>query len=138
MDPIADLLALRTLLVSLKAKGLVVPLTPEGRGHAVTHGLYPPRELERLKAEFARGPAAVFAGEEAEAAMPAGSPASVARPAPAAASPGLEEGQSLRRELGELRSQLANLQGEVQDLSLAQQRINEELRHLKDALGEPL
>ena len=49
MDPVPDLPALRTLLTSLEAKGLVLSLTPEGRGHVVTHALYTPRELEHLQ-----------------------------------------------------------------------------------------
>jgi uncharacterized protein YceH (UPF0502 family) len=53
MEPITDLGALRVLLNSLKAKKLIVPLTPEGRGHVLTHALYEPREFERLRAEQA-------------------------------------------------------------------------------------
>ena len=53
MEPIADLPALRTILASLRGKGLIVSLTPEGRGHALTHNLYEPRELERVKADYA-------------------------------------------------------------------------------------
>ena len=37
MDPIDDLNALRELLTSLKEKGLVIPLTPDGRGQVFTH-----------------------------------------------------------------------------------------------------
>ena len=47
MEPLADLAALRTVLDSLKAKGLVIALTPEGRGHVVTHALYKPRDRGR-------------------------------------------------------------------------------------------
>ena len=50
MEPIADLAALQPVLDSLKSKGLVVALTPEGRGHVVSHALYQPRELETLRA----------------------------------------------------------------------------------------
>src|SRR5262245_62757548 len=39
MEPIADLAALRPILASLKQKGLVVSVTPEGRGHVLTHAL---------------------------------------------------------------------------------------------------
>ena len=52
MDPIPDLEALRPVLASLKDKGLVLSLTPEGRGHVVTHALYEPRELEKVRAQF--------------------------------------------------------------------------------------
>ncbi len=55
MEPIADLGALRPVLASLKQKGLVISLSPEGRGHVVTHGLYEPRELEKQRSEVAAG-----------------------------------------------------------------------------------
>jgi uncharacterized protein YceH (UPF0502 family) len=53
MDTIADLAALRPVLESLKQKGLIVSLSPEGRGHVVTHALYKPAEMEKLRAEYA-------------------------------------------------------------------------------------
>ncbi len=52
MEPLADVNALRPILQSLHAKGLVVSLTPTGRGHVVTHNLYQPREMEKLHREF--------------------------------------------------------------------------------------
>ena len=60
MEPIADVAALRPVLASLKEKRLVLSLTSEGRGHVVTHNLYEPRELEKVRAE-----AAATAGREA-------------------------------------------------------------------------
>ncbi len=53
MDPISDVAALRPILESLASKNLVVPLNAEGRGHAVTHGLYQPEKLQRIKDRFA-------------------------------------------------------------------------------------
>jgi uncharacterized protein len=53
MDPIPDLETLRPVLAALKEKGLVIALSPEGRGHVVTHALYEPRELDKVRAEFA-------------------------------------------------------------------------------------
>jgi uncharacterized protein len=53
MDPIPDLETLRPVLAALKEKGLVLALSPEGRGHVVTHALYEPRELDKVRAEFA-------------------------------------------------------------------------------------
>jgi uncharacterized protein len=52
---IDSLEALRPVLSSLKEKGLLVELTPPGRGQVVTHNLYLPNELERLKQQFAAG-----------------------------------------------------------------------------------
>ena len=108
MDPIADLPALRALLASLKAKRLVIPLTPEGRGHVVTHALYTPRELENFKAEYARGPAAVLAVEETDAVRAVGPAAAHVAPSPSVASASASttpaEAESLRRQLDELRA----------------------------------
>ncbi len=53
MDPIPDLAALRTIVDSLKAKRLIVALTPEGRGHMLSHALYMPQELEALRRRLA-------------------------------------------------------------------------------------
>ena len=120
MDPIADLPALRTLLASLKAKGLVVPLTPEGRGHVVSHHLYSPREFEHVQAQFAQQGASAAAATEDET-------AGAARPAPGP--------EPLRRELDELRAQLSQLRNELEDLGAQQQRLSDEIRGLKDSLG---
>lgn len=57
MEPIADLAALRPVLDGLKQKGLVISLTPEGRGHVVTHGLHLPDELNKLRSQAWRGSA---------------------------------------------------------------------------------
>ena len=54
MDPIDDLNALRELLTSLQTKGLVIPLTPEGRGQVFTHALFPQRDLDHQKAQHSQ------------------------------------------------------------------------------------
>ncbi len=138
MDPIPDLPALRVLLGSLKTKGLVIPLTPEGRGHVVTHALYTPREMEQLKVQHSQGRAAAYAPGDGPL-LPPAPPA--ARPAPGVAATGAPSsgaasgGEALRRELEELRGQLVQMRGELQDLSAQQQRLQEDVRNLKDALG---
>jgi uncharacterized protein len=130
MEPIADLAALRPVLDSLKAKELVVSLTPEGRGHVVTHALCKPRELETLKAKHEGGDAGHPAGDE--------EPASV-RPIPIAAPQAgtLERGTTVAipRDLADVRNQVAQLRCEVDELRDAYQRISDEVRVLRDALG---
>jgi uncharacterized protein len=149
MDPIPDVAALRPILVSLAAKGLVVSLTPEGRGHALTHALYEPREMEKLQAEYRHSAPPVESAANTPAApagpsravMPAGGtarggqseartatgPASLEAVAPAPATPGLAEGRlsgelaELREELEQLRGEFSRLRREVDDL-LAQLR----------------
>ena len=61
MEPIADLAALQPVLDSLTAKRLVIGLTPQGRGHVVTHALCKPRELEALRAKYQGGGAVCMA-----------------------------------------------------------------------------
>jgi uncharacterized protein YceH (UPF0502 family) len=53
MEPIADLAALKPVVDSLLAKGLMIELTPAGRGQVVTHNLHKERELVELKTRFA-------------------------------------------------------------------------------------
>jgi len=52
MDPIPDLTALRTHLDRLADRGLVVWLSPPGRGRMLTHGLLPPEKLEKVRAQL--------------------------------------------------------------------------------------
>src|SRR6478609_10289345 len=65
MEPLADLPALQAVLEALAARDLVVYLSPPGqkRGVMVTHGLYPPQELEKVRQAFAQ---AAVAGDEDE------------------------------------------------------------------------
>lgn len=112
MEPIADLSALRPVLVSLKQKGLVISLSPEGRGHVVTHGLYEPRELEKQRAEFAAGGHARPETLDANAAAAHGT-----HDAPRGNDASLEalrrEVEELREEVGRLRSELESLRAEL-------------------------
>ena len=122
MEPIADLAALEPVLDSLKAKGLVIAITPAGRGHVVAHALYKPRELEAIRAKYQ----AEGKGDS--------------RPAPAAMSPAVNDADggalaALRRDLAELRSQVAQLRSDLDEVRGAHQRIADEVRSLKEALG---
>src|SRR5207302_8968358 len=53
MEPIVDMAALKPVVDSLVKKGLMIELTPPGRGQVVSHGLYKERELNEVKARFA-------------------------------------------------------------------------------------
>jgi uncharacterized protein len=121
MDSIADLSALRTILQGLMAKQLVVSLTPEGRGHVVTHNLYKPREMEVLQAKYT--------GATSASATPDPSASPFDLPKSTASS------DSLRRELEEIRSQVVQLRTDMELLSAMHQRTAEEVRRLKEALG---
>jgi len=49
MEAIEDLAALKPIVESLVARQLMVELTPPGRGQLVSHNLYPPGELDRMR-----------------------------------------------------------------------------------------
>jgi uncharacterized protein len=51
-EAIPDLTALNEILKSLMNKGLVIALTPPGRGQVFSHNLYQPEELTKLKNKF--------------------------------------------------------------------------------------
>jgi uncharacterized protein len=120
MEPITDVAALRPVLASLKSKGLLVSLTSEGRGHVVSHMLFEPAELERVRHEFQSGPAAT--GDEDEP-TPSASPFAAQRtrePESGATAPrGPSTSQALdelRHELAELRAELGRLRQDVEEL----------------------
>ncbi len=60
MEPFPDLASLQTVLEALTPRGLVVYLSPPGqkRGVMLTHGLYPPEELEKVRQAVAASGAA--------------------------------------------------------------------------------
>jgi uncharacterized protein len=141
MEPLPDLAALRTVLDSLKTKGLVIALTPEGRGHVVTHALYKPREIESLKAKYAAGGGIASSDDEVtHESIPASTPprgaveSSAVRPSAPA---GRESGDvsALQREVASLRQQVAQLRQELDEMRDAQSRTADELRSLREALG---
>jgi hypothetical protein len=144
MEPISDLAALRPVMASLKSKGLVIPLTPEGRGHVVTHALYHPRELESLRAQYG---CAATAGSLAPAGDVEQDPRSVGTPAAGELLPRSPAGQPValagqtplvsefRREVDDLRAELAQLRSDLETLSDRQQQTDQALRKLSDALG---
>lgn len=53
MDPIENLDELKSLLQGLLDRGLVLELTPPGRGQLVTHNFYLAEELEKVKQRIA-------------------------------------------------------------------------------------
>jgi uncharacterized protein YceH (UPF0502 family) len=96
MEPIADLTVLRSILQSLHSKGLVLELTPAGRGQIISHTLYEPEELERLKEKFAAGHYQEAADDDAPRARTPSSSASHSQ----------SEIQSLRAEVAQLRKEI--------------------------------
>ena len=119
MEPIADLAALQPVLDSLKSKGLVMALTPEGRGQVVTHALYPPGEIESLKAKFASAP----------------SPPVRTAPTSVSTAADSEPIEVIHGELPALRQQIAELKRELEDIREMQSQTARDLQSLKESLG---
>jgi uncharacterized protein len=55
MEPIKDIGELGPIVERLRAKNLLIFLTPPGRGGVVTHNLYQPQELAKVRAEHGGG-----------------------------------------------------------------------------------
>lgn len=139
MEPIKGMTELRPVLESLVAKGLLIYVTPPGRGAIVTHNLYEPQELEKVLRENGGGttPQAAVptqgAAREIEAISHGHAPGGVAEssrdtsPEESAAhqavgstTAGSVDGFDLRAEFTALRTefqeQLAELRSEIEDL----------------------
>ncbi len=139
MDPIPDVNALKSLLDTLKSKGLLISLTPEGRGHVVSHALYKPRELEALQTKYSgAAPAANYREEYMD--RPRAMPPSVsAPPTSMAAKEGVLGGDRitiLQRDIDSLRTEMSQLRNDLESIAVEQRRFADELRRLKEALGE--
>ena len=128
MAPIGDVTALKPVLATLVEKGLLVALTPEGRGQIVAHTLYEPREMERLKAQHGRGGWTVEPiVSQPPAAPPVSGGPSVATETPGAPTAAPSTGQpagpvavgeiaALREEVSQLKEEVSRLRSEVEDL----------------------
>jgi len=130
MDPITDLQILRTRLDALAARGLIVWLSPPGRGRILTHGLLPEEKLEKVRAKLGISGQSFPAGvsDDAPAAVPVpddqedtdagavtiprsgSSAASVATPAVIPIQPLLEKIAALETEVAALRGRLDALE----------------------------
>jgi uncharacterized protein YceH (UPF0502 family) len=123
MDPITDVAALRPILDSLAAKNLIVYLGPEGRGRGVTHNLYQPDELAKVRTRFA--------SEHAIASEDDSAPAE--RSARPAAPPSPESAAAEGGEIERLSATVADLQ---QSLASLREETDRELGELRAALDD--
>lgn len=94
MEPIAGVSELKPIVQGLIEKGLVISLTEEGRGQAVTHALYFDEELEKVKRN-----------------LPEEKPASSSGSTPRASA-----SESLKAEVQELRAEVAELRAAVESI----------------------
>ena len=101
MEPIADVAALRPIVKELQDRGLIISLTPEGRGQIVTHALYLEEEMDKVRTK---------AKEAADAAEAAPAKPRSSSPSSSASNPKLEQ------EVQELRAEVAKLRSEIEDI----------------------
>jgi uncharacterized protein YceH (UPF0502 family) len=124
MEPLPDLAALEALLEALVPRGLVVYLSPRGqrRGVVVTHGLYPPEELEKVRQAFAASAGGASDDEappriSSSPGAPASTSSATAPPSAATLAPAwAAEIAAVRTELDELRQTVVALAAEIQSL----------------------
>ncbi|WP_165219801.1 DUF480 domain-containing protein [Aquisphaera insulae] len=130
MDPIHDLPALEMILAALEDRGLVVQLSPreQKRGVVVTHGLYPPEELEKVRKAFVASGGAVVGDVDEAPARHASHPSSSASALAADLATVQAELAAVRAELAVARAETGELRGRLDSLAA-------DLRDLKSALG---
>ena len=129
MEPIADLAALKPLLDSLKTKGLVIAFSPEGRGQVVSHALYQPQELEKVRREVLASP--MPQAEAAESNASAAPRPDAIRPSPSASASAAPH----TTELTELRAEVAALRREMAELADELRRQGDEFQQFRTSLG---
>lgn len=114
MEPFPDLTSLQTVLEALATRELVIYLSPPGvkRGVVVTHGLYPPKELEKVRQSFVQAPEP---DEAEDRPVRASSPRAESSGGPAWTA----EAAALRAEIESLRKTVEALSTEVHELKSA-------------------
>ena len=146
MEPIRDITDLQPIVDRLREKNLLIYLTPHGRGAVVTHNLYQPQELAKLRAEHAGHPneplertePIVRSARDSALPPPIAGPGSPTNPAPlrtpsaAAPPPPPHDVEQLKSELASLRRELAELR-EHADAQAAE--LRREIDDLKRQLG---
>jgi len=114
MEPeIRDVSALRPIVNALIGRGLVVALSPEGRGQMVTHALYQDEEWEQVKRQAAEQAAAAPASTSAPS---AGSSESSSSATTSSSSNSSSDVAKLQAEVEELRAEVTKLRSEVEDI----------------------
>ena len=111
MEKIPGITELRPVIDSLRSKGLLIYLTPPGRGCVVTHALYQEQELAKLRTEHSNSNVNVDVPENSSAPTP--------RVAPEIADD----------------SEIDELRAEVAELKEAVSQLREELSQVKTSLG---
>ena len=122
MGTIPDIAALQPIVSGLVEKGLVIALSPAGRGQIVTHGLYLPDELEKVRRQVGVTGGQVAASSTAAAShapatdVTASESGPVARGSDDQVASSSGEVAELRAEVERLKSEVERIKKDVQDL----------------------
>ena len=122
MEPIDDVVALKAIVDRLLARGLMIELTPPGRGQIVSHNLYREPELASLRARYSGHAASTLRDESSPPHLAGADPEPEARWQAAASATGATPEQfaklaaevvALREEVARLREQVATLETRI-------------------------
>jgi uncharacterized protein YceH (UPF0502 family) len=122
MEPIRDMGELQPIVDRLREKQLLIYLSPPGRGAVVTHNLYQPQELAKVKADHGAhgdvgGSSISGSYFPPPVAGPGSSPSSApARPVLAEPPPAPPELDAVRADVESLKAEVADLRRELDDL----------------------
>jgi uncharacterized protein YceH (UPF0502 family) len=139
MEPIKDLGELQPTLDSLHAKGLVLYLTPPGRGSIVTHALYLEHELEKVRREA--GAHAAMEAYDPSGEAPVASGSSHRAESSAALAPSRmrsADEDSLRGDLSRLQEELTELKQQFLAARADFENMAQDLRRQIDDLNRQL
>jgi uncharacterized protein len=117
MEPIPGQAELQPIVDSLRRKGLLVLLTPPGRGCMVTRALYQEQELAKLRAEFAEHSSTPRTEERSLTATPH-------------RTAGGGELEDLRRAVADLQRRLATIEAQVAEVDQLRTTVEELTRQL--------
>ncbi|MEX2307251.1 MAG: DUF480 domain-containing protein [Pirellulales bacterium] len=130
MEPIKDIGELTPTLESLQSKGLIVYLTPPGRGSIVTHALYLEREMEKVRRELGHSaaPAPSMQTETFSTSATQAAPPVVT-----------SDSAALREQLNSLRHELTTAKRELEaarsEFATTAEELRRDLEELKRQLG---
>lgn len=111
-----DVSALRPVISSLTAKGLVISLTPDGRGQIVTHSLYEPIEMQTARPQTEIMPQAPVPPATGTKSVPTPTSPRTADPYTTDTSDQSGNSAALRKEVVELRAEVTRLSKEIENL----------------------
>ncbi len=113
MEPIPDLDELKRLVDGLKARQLIVDLSPPGRGQIVSHNLYPEWELEAVRKSVAAGATTVSIDDSSDDEPHRSNPSPTSTAAASRVDALESELSQLRETVSNLSDRLARLEKEI-------------------------